>query len=301
MNNVKAPIVLFVYNRLWHTTKTVEALQKNLLSKYSTLFIFSDGARSDKDIKAVSEVREYCKSINGFNKVEIIERESNFGLAASIVDGVTKIVNEYGKIIVLEDDLVTSPFFLDYMNEGLDLYQDIDEVISIHGYTYPVNKKLPDTFFIRGADCWGWATWRNSWKLFEPNSIKLLFDLNNKKLKKQADFNNCYPFTQMLVNHINGKNDSWAIRWYMSAFLNNKLTLYPGISLINNIGNDSSGTHSETTSVLDIKIENKKIIVNKIEIIESKIAFKEFSIFLKQNFNPSLFVRLKKKINKLIN
>lgn len=150
------PIILFVYNRLWHTKQTVEALQKNDLASESELFIFSDGPKPGAEEK-VKEVREYLKTITGFRKVTIIERDTNWGLANNIIDGVTKIVNEYGKVIVLEDDLVTSPGFLTYMNEGLKIYADEEQVASIHGYIYPLKhpERLPETFFIRGADCWG--------------------------------------------------------------------------------------------------------------------------------------------------
>ena len=153
-----APIALFVYNRPGHTQQTVEALLKNELAMESDLFIFSDAAKSSEIEVKVNAVREFIKSISGFRSLTIIERESNLGLANSIIDGVTNLCNEYGQVIVLEDDLVTSPFFLKYMNDGLNYYRDEEQVISIHGYIYPFDAKLPETFFLRGADCWGWAT-----------------------------------------------------------------------------------------------------------------------------------------------
>ena len=158
-----APIALFVYNRPWHTKQTVEALQKNELANKSELFIYCDNAKNKGAQKSVDEVRNFVKNIKGFKKITIIKRKRNWGLACSIIDGVTKIVNEYGKIIVLEDDLVTSPYFLEFMNDGLKMYKDDLKVASIHGYIYPI-KSLPDTFFIKGADCWGWATWKRVWE-----------------------------------------------------------------------------------------------------------------------------------------
>ena len=245
MKNNYAPIVLFVYNRPWHTRQTIESLQKNKLVKESEIIIYSDGAKNDKAHQSVNEVRSYINSIDGFKKVTIIERDKNWGLANSIIDGVTTVVNEYGRIIVLEDDLVTSPYFLKYMNDALDFYELKKNVISIHGYIYPLKntENLPETFFIRGADCWGWATWQRGWQLFEADGNKLLKELQEKKLQKQADLNGSYGYTGMLKQQIKGKNDSWAIRWYISAFLQNKLTLYPKQSLVQNIGNDNSGTH----------------------------------------------------------
>ena len=210
-----APIVLFVYNRPWHTQQTIEALQKNELASESELFIYADGAKNNKANEKVKEVRNYIKTVDGFNKVTIIERENNWGLADSIIDGVTQTVNKYGRVIVLEDDLVTSSYFLRFMNDALEVYKDNNEVASIHGYLYPIDNMIgvPDTFFIKGADCWGWATWARSWELFELNGQKLLDELQYKKLQKEADFNNSYGYSRMLKDQINGKNNSWAIRW----------------------------------------------------------------------------------------
>ena len=157
MINEAAPITLFVYNRIDHTRQCVEALRKNLLANESALIIFSDAAKDVGSQNSVEEVRSYLKTIRGFTKIEIIERTNNFGLAKSIISGVTYVVNKYGRVIVLEDDLVTSPYFLIYMNKALDIYKNDDMVASIHGYIYPVKKALPETFFLRGADCWGWG------------------------------------------------------------------------------------------------------------------------------------------------
>lgn len=238
-----APIVLFVYNRPWHTRQVVESLQKNILAKDSLLFIFSDGPRNQDDEDKVFEVREYLKNIIGFKTIKIVEREKNYGLSQSIISGVSEIVDKFGEIIVLEDDLVTSSYFLNYMNDALNIYKNDERVISIHGYVYPVKESLPETFFIRGADCWGWATWKKGWDLFEADGKKLLADLERQKIAKEFDFNGGYPYTQMLKMQIKKLNNSWAIRWYASAFLKDRLTLYPGRSLIKNIGLDNAGYH----------------------------------------------------------
>ena len=153
-----APVILFVYNRLWHTKQTVEALRKNEHAMNTDLFIFSDAPKNNISAPAVEEVRKYIRGIGGFRSVSIVERDENFGLSKSIVDGVTSLCNEFGRVIVLEDDLVTSPYFLNYMNEGLNIYRHEEDVISIHGYVYPLVENLPETFFFRGTDCWGWAT-----------------------------------------------------------------------------------------------------------------------------------------------
>ena len=293
-----APIVLFVYNRPDHTKQTVEALQKNELAIDSELFIYSDAAKNENAEQKVNEVREYIKNIDGFKKVTIVEREKNWGLANSIIDGVTKIVNEYGKIIVLEDDLVTSPYFLKFMNEALDIYEDESQVISIHGYIYPING-LPETFFIKGADCWGWATWKRGWDIFEADGQKLLNELKKRKLQKEANFNNSYGYVEMLESQILGKNNSWAIRWYASAFLKDMLTLYPGKSYVQNIGHDSQGTHCKhETNVFNVDLNNISSI-KRIDVKEDLITKKRIEIFFKK-INPNVLKRIFLKLIKVI-
>jgi hypothetical protein len=271
-----APIVLFTYNRLWHTKQTVEALQKNIYAEQSHLFIFSDGPKTEKDEPKVKEVREYLRTIKCFKNIEIIERDKNWGLANNIIDGITKVVNQYGRVIVLEDDLVTSPYFLKFMNDGLNIYEEEEKVISVHGYVYPI-KGLPEIFFLRGADCWGWATWKRGWDLFEKDGKKLLDELEKRKLTKLFDFNGAYPYTKMLKNQVEGKVDSWAIRWYASAFIHEKLTLYPGISLVKHIGD--LGTHVKDSSLFDVELSEKPIFVKRIPPIEDPQVRKKFENF----------------------
>lgn len=266
-----APIVLFVYNRVSHTRETVESLQKNILADQSDLFIFSDASKSKMQSEAVNEVREYIHQIDGFKSITIIERPINLGLANSIIDGVTSLAHQYGRVIVIEDDLVTSPYFLQYMNDGLDIYEKNEDVACIHGYVYPING-LPETFFLRGADCWGWGTWKDKWAIFEPDGLKLLDELKRRNLTNRFDLNGAYGFTQMLVDQIAGKNNSWAIRWHASAFLKNKYTLYPGKSLVLNIGNDGSGTHCGETDKFSSELCNEAINVSPIAVEDNQLA-----------------------------
>ena len=276
-----APIALFVYNRPDHTRQTVAALTKNELAAGSDLIILSDAAKNEATAAKVDEVRAYLKTIDGFKSVKIIERPENFGLAKSIISGVTEIVNQSGKIIVLEDDLITSPYFLRYMNEALDLYEKTEKVISIHGYIYPTREKLPETFFIKGADCWGWATWKRGWDLFQTDGRKLLAELKRKKLTKKLDFDGAYPFTQMLIGQIRGFNDSWAIRWYASAFLEDKLTLYPGQSLVANIGFDNSGTHGGATAIFDGRLGDRSPRLTSLPLTENEEARQAINRYFK--------------------
>lgn len=265
-----APITLFVYNRLEHTRRTVDSLKQNKLAQESDLIIFSDASKSENQADKVREVRDFIHKIEGFKSITIVERDINYGLAKSIIDGVTAIVNKYGRIIVLEDDMVTSPYFLTYMNEALDTYVDDDRVISIHGYVYPVKGTLPEAFFLPGADCWGWATWQRGWKLFNPDGQYLLEELKHRKLISDFDYNGAYAYSKMLEGQIAGNNDSWAVRWYASAFLAGKLTLYPGRSLVRNIGNDNSGTHCGVTEEFDSEVSTTSINLCAIEVKPSQ-------------------------------
>jgi hypothetical protein len=290
-----APVVLFVYNRPDHAHRTVDALKQNLLSEESHLTVFSDAPKSEAQAEKVREVRQYIRQIVGFKSVTIIERESNFGLARSIIDGVTTVVNKYGRIIVLEDDIVTSPYFLRYMNEALELYQNEENVISIHGYSYPVKEKLPETFFLKGADCWGWGTWKQGWNLFEADGTKLLHELKARKLEQRFDFNGTYNYTRMLKEQITGKNDSWAVRWYASALLNDKLTLNPGQSLVQNIGTDNSGIHCGETNNYRTGVATEPINLVRLRPEEDKNALTIFQNYFNSIRLP-FYMRLLRKL-----
>lgn len=237
-----SPIVLFVYNRPWHTQQTVEALQKNEMAGDSELFIYSDAAKNDQASEGVNAVREYIETINGFKKITLIKRDKNWGLADSIIDGVTQIVNKYGKIIVLEDDLVTSPYFLNFMNDALEFYKNEEKVWHVSGYCPPLNKVIKEHFFIKPTSCWGWATWENRWSFFKKDSDHFLnwFD---KERRKDFNINNSYDyFSQIKLNYQN-KINTWAIFWYATVYENNGLSLHPKESFVENIGHDGSGIH----------------------------------------------------------
>lgn len=291
-----APVVIFVYNRPSHFLQTVEALAANNLAPETDLIIISDGAKKTADEDKVREIRAAALKITGFRSVDLIAREKNYGLAASIIDGVTRIVNEYGRIIVLEDDHITSPWFLRYMNDALELYETEERVISIHGYIYPVKEKLPETFFLRGADCWGWATWKRGWDLFEKDGEKLLNRLQSEKLTHEFDYHGAANNVRMLKRQIAGKNNSWAIRWHASAFLNSKLTLYPGTTLITNIGADGSGENTKETDQLYSPVSQERINVGGIPVESSAAAFnavKNFFLSFGENKGVVAFRKLK--------
>lgn len=295
-----APIVLFVFDRPDHTEKTLESLMNNNFSQQSDLFIYADGPKknsSASQIENIKKVRNVIREKKWCATVTVYEQEENKGLSLSVIEGVTKIVNKFGRVIVLEDDLVTSPFFLQYMNEALEQYESNENVACISGYVYPIKKKMPETYFIKGADCWGWATWQRSWKLFENDGLKLLTQLQNQSLTRAFDFDSTYPYTVMLQDYLNGKNDSWAIRWYASAYLQHTYCLYPSVSLVQNIGFDGSGIHSGVSSKWDVEISYRPILVETQPVIQNKEAYEQFKLYF-QSLKPSLLEKIKNRIKR---
>ena len=198
-----------------------------------------------------------------------------------------------------EDDLVTSPFFLNYINSALDTYRDDEQVISVHGYTYPVKSVLPETFFLRGADCWGWGTWKRGWDLFEPDGRKLKEELLRRGLTRQFDLDGATDYMQMLVYPIAGQIDSWAIRWHASAFVNEKLTLYPGRSLAQNIGNDFSGRHTSKTNRFATALTDAPIAIEHIPIEENREARELVARFFAAT-RPSIFLKTAAKLVRMV-
>lgn len=275
-----APILLFAYNRPRHLQHTVEALAHNPLAQESELFVFSDGARTEDDREDVELVRSYIHTIEGFKTVHRIERDRNYGLAANIIDGVTDIVNRYGRVIVLEDDLVTAPGFLQFMNDALDTYADEPHVGHIQAYDFTQNPRLPETFLIKFTGSWGWATWQRAWQHFNPDGQYLLNELHRRHLTRRFDFNGKYGFTRMLRRQVEGKNNSWAIRWNASLFLQDILSLNVGRSLVQNEGFDGSGTHCGADHLYEARLYKERLRVEKIspvtENLEARKIFERY-------------------------
>ncbi|MDD2720633.1 MAG: glycosyltransferase [Gallionella sp.] len=238
-----APIVLFVYNRPLHTRQTIDALLKNELAAESDLIIYSDAPKKPEAAQAVQQVREYLATITGFASVSIILRERNWGLANSVIDGVTSVVDRYGRVIVLEDDLLVAENFLSYMNLALDRYEGCSEVMQVSAYMFPVKTGSDhQAFFLPLTTSWGWATWKRAWECFD-SSVPESQLLNSRESRKAFDLQGAYPYSDMLASQLLGKIDSWAIRWYLCVFMRKGLVLYPPRSLVENIGFDGSGTH----------------------------------------------------------
>ncbi len=278
-----APLVLFCYARPDHLARTVESLQRNPEAAATHLTVYCDAAKKPEHHAGVAAVRHYVASIAGFASVTRVYRDVNLGLARSIIDGVTGILRNNERVIVVEDDLVVSPHFLAFMNSALTCYQDDPQVASIHGYCYPVGAALPPTFFLQGADCWGWATWSRAWVHFNPDGRLLLKQLRARGLCHAFDLDGSYPYTRMLRGQIAGRNDSWAIRWHASCFLKGMLTLYPGRSLVDNIGNDDSGTHCGPTEVYAGDVATRPTRVDRIDLLPSVVGRAAFVEFFRAN------------------
>lgn len=294
-----APILLFVYNRPTHVRRAIESLQQNALACHSDLFIYSDHARTEEELLKVQEVRRYLHTIKGFHKIKIIERKENWGLARNIINGVTTQVKTYGQVIVLEDDLIVAPHFLKFMNDALETYRNEPSVGHIQACDFTLDPSLPDTFLIKWTGSWGWATWERAWKYFNPNGEELLRELEERKLTRLFDFNNTYGYTRMLRRQIKGKNNSWAIRWNASLFLQNILSLNVGKSLVQNTGFDGSGTNCGGGELYATRLYQQELPVIKIEPIQENLdARKCFERYYRQthSFRAKAIRRIKRTL-----
>ena len=246
----RPPIALFAYNRPAHTSRTLAALASNVEAAQTALHVFVDGPRNEDERYVVAEVVALARRASGFASVEIHAATENQGLYRAITTGVTQVVADAKRVIVVEDDILVSPYFLAFMNEALARYEAEPKVGSIHAYAPPI-AGLPDYFFSRGGDCWGWATWADRWALFDPDSRALLRTLVRHS-ELQAFSSTCgIQGLRHLIRRSRNLNQSWASHWNASLFLQSRLTLHPGNSFVQNIGNDGSGTHS-SASVSDL-------------------------------------------------
>lgn len=298
-----APVVLFVYNRPWHTAQTIEALKKNILADQTELFIYSDGAKNEEAISQVLEVRKYLETVSDFKEVSVVKRDTNFGLACNIIDGVTSIVNRYGSVIVLEDDLVTSTNFLSFMNDALSKYKNEQHVYAISGYSFADGGQISEsTYFLSITSSWSWATWDKKWAIFSRDEDELRNVINDDTKTRDFNFNNSYDYVSMAKLQLDHKINSWAIYWYLSIFKEKGLTFFPAERLVRNIGHDGTGTHCKNgyheselnDSVYDLTndIYEKDFIKNIVQ--EALIKKGRLSFFQKIILKTiSLFNRIK--------
>jgi len=242
-----APIVLFVYNRPSHTKLLLESLRNNKLAKYSTLFIYCDGPKLNSnysELDKIKQVRQIIKNIKFCKEVVIIESLSNIGLANSVINGINDILKKYNKVIILEDDLVLTDTFLEYMNISLTKYENNFDVFQISAHTFVTSCKNC-AMFLPFTTSWGWGTWKRAWDKLDIESIGWETLFKDRSLRYKFNLNGVYNYDRMLLNQKNGLIDSWAIRWYWTVFNNNGLVLFPPHSLVENVGFDGSGTHGK--------------------------------------------------------
>lgn len=302
-NDSLAPIILFVYNRPWHTQQTIDALKKNELADQSDLIIYSDAPKNDQAWSSVQEVRDYIKTVDGFKSVKIIERDKNWGLAANIIDGVTEVVNQYGKIIVMEDDIVTSPAYLQFMNQALDFYQNEKKVWHITGWNEPIKKQNgSDAFLWRLMNCWGWATWVDRWVHFEKDTQKLI-EIYTADMIKHFNLDGFVPYWLQVLQNKEGVIDTWAVYWYATIHLNDGLCLNPLHSYVDNIGHDGSGVNCgkryDGFSKRDLCSNFRVVFPSKIyESEEVVLNLKYYFIGQRKNIFYRIIARLYNSIKK---
>lgn len=299
MNNL-SPVCLFTYNRLDKTKQTIDSLKKNFLAAETDLFIFSDGSKNENDELKVLELRKYLQQVSGFKSIEIFESKRNQGLANSIINGVTKIINEFDKVIVLEDDLITSSNFLNFMNSSLNYYDNCPMIMSINGFSLDLKSTINyerDIFFMNRTYSWGWATWKSKWTLCEFDKQKIQNSLKNIDINK---FKNLFgeDIFRMLLASLNGKNDSWYVRWVYSHFVNSQLSVYPVESKVINIGYGDSATHCATIDVLKSRNDKKlkvRFILCKNYMVQDIIR-KEFLYYFTKRYKLLFRIKLMKSL-----
>jgi glycosyltransferase involved in cell wall biosynthesis len=240
-----APIVLFTYNRLDTLMKCVTALSFNVLAEKSDLFVFSDGPKGETDIEQVEAVRAFLKQVTGFKSVKVIKRQKNLGLANSIKNGVDQVIHQFGKVIVLEDDLITSANFLLFMNKALEYYACNNKICSISGYSPPMlPKDADDVYYTMRGSSWGWATWRDRWIHVDwevNNYLEFIASSRRKRCFNKMGSDMC----KMLNDQMTGKINSWAIRWSYWQFDNGLYTVFPVVSKVRNIGTSKLATNTK--------------------------------------------------------
>ena len=293
------PVVIFAFNRPRHLQTTLDALAANNLSESTDVTIICDGPRGPQDVALTDAVRLVAHGEKRFRSVTVQVNPENRGLATNIISGVTAMLEAHGRVIVLEDDLATSPYFLAYMNDALNLYADDATVASIQGWCFPhAATDAPDTFFLRGADCWGWATWQRAWKMLEQDANLLLEQIRAQKLQRVFNADGQYDYEYMLKDAAAGRVSSWAVRWHASAFLQNCYSLYPARSLVLNKGFDT-GTHFENYVSSQQECDARPVPVTPQPVCENRVMRTAYNVWLRNSVGgPVWYCRIKRVLNK---
>ncbi len=298
-----APIVLFVFARPDHTRRTLKALAANDLASQSDLFIYADAARNIDEVGRVSAVRALIYDVKGFRSVSVIERKTNYGLARNIIEGVTQVCVRHGCVIVLEDDIETSPHFLTYMNLALNKYSHDPKVWHVSGWNYPIDPEgLEDAFFWRVMNCWGWATWADRWQHFHKDPVQLIQTWSAQKIDR-FNLDGSYEFWNQVKLNFSGEIETWAIFWYATIFDRKGLCLNPAKSLVHNIGHDGSGENCGDSYIFSHVDYPDKIEHFPGRVEESKLAVQKVSSFysgLQRSVTKRILCRIRAIFSRLI-
>ena len=271
VENLHSPVAVFAFNRPEKLYSCLQSLEMAHGSEFTSVHVFIDGQRHAQEKSTVDDVESIARQEWHFGEIRITRSSLNLGLAKSILQGIDYMFEDFETLIVVEDDLEVARNFLTFMNDGLLKYVHAPQVCSIQGYTYPGLQREHNCFFLRGADCWGWATWKDRWIDFQRDSKVLQTRISDGNLERSFDLDGSYPYMQMLRDNQSGLNDSWAVRWHASNFIDNKLSLYPSHSLVNNTGDDGNGTHAGTSKGYQVKITNSGL-GNCPEIIRESVS-----------------------------
>jgi hypothetical protein len=274
-----APLAIFTYNRPEHTARLLHSLERNKEFATSPITIYCDGPKAPEHEPAIQKTRQVVRDMAP-KRARLVMRDGNFGLAKSIIAGVSEQVAEHGRVVVIEDDLVFSPAALGFLNLGLNRYAEAERVMHVSAYMYPV-PRLPDTpFFCGEATCWGWATWDRAWAHFNPDAGALLAEIDRRDARRDFNIRGSFYFYQMLKLQSDGKLDSWAIRWYASMFVRDGLSLHPNRSYVENLGFDGTGVHCKVDDRFIVTTTNRlpqswpKEIARNEEAIDAMVAYR---------------------------
>lgn len=252
------PLAFFAYNRPEHTDRALQALAENKLQHNLKFYFFSDGPRRAENGPEVEATRKVLKKWAPHFNAEIVERSENLGLARSIVSGTSWLCEHYGRVIVVEDDLIVEAGFLHYMQQSLSRYETCEEVMQIGGCSL-VSPTLTgiDAYFLPVTTTWGWATWQRAWKHFSWEPKNLAAISRDPNWESVFTVNGAYPYTRILEDRISGRNDSWGILWWYAVSTLGGLTLYPSRNLVTNKGFDGSGTHCKKETLFPNRKSHK--------------------------------------------
>lgn len=301
----KTPVALFLYNRPAHARLVLESLSHCRRLDECCVKIYCDGPKRTEDSEKVSAARQVAHEWASKLHAEVIERETNLGLARSIVGGVSELCASHDRVVVVEDDFSLSPAFLDYMLTALDRYAEEPNVYQISGYMFPIRHATsPDAFFLPLTTTWGWATWSRAWQVFDWTANDAAELLHDPEVRRRFNLNNAYPYAEMLESKLTGENDSWGILFWWAVFQAGGLVLHPRRSLVWNGGFDETGTHcgdqawsnQSLSEIADDPWTTRPFVFPE-QVAVDELAFGKVVRFLKsEQSEGNLFERIRRRI-----